>query len=344
MTTIPPTLPSTSGGFDSSSGASENATSPFVDSTHRKNWIFSKDQLNEIRNKSLEKVRQQILDLQEKYSEKLSENDLLSPEEESLIVLRFSETLLHISTKLMYPLHVKATALTYLKRFYLKHSIMEYDIVFMMLTCIFLATKTEEKFVALAQFLENVNAVVSDAGTLTSQFIFKNELILLQGLDFNLMVYHPYRSLFAYAHDLHDMYGNDADVLYEGAQQKITELIKSTDTIFLYTPSVIALASLYIVSTDVAKNFISKMFPTQEAQLLRQVEEIKTIYHSSTPEKSKLKAADKKLKKVRKILKPQLEELEERYLAQIAEEQRVKREEKYRKRDLQQQLEQKKFL
>ncbi|KAF0982539.1 hypothetical protein FDP41_011469 [Naegleria fowleri] len=333
-----------SGGLDSSSEASVNSTSPFQDSTHRKNWIFSKDQLIEIRNKSLEKVKEQILQLQEKYTEKLSANDLLSPEEESLIVLKYSEMLLEISTQLKYPLHVKATALTYLKRFYLKHSIMEYDIVFMMLTCIFLATKTEEKFVALAQFLENVNAITSGAGTLTSQFIFKNELILLQGLDFNLMVYHPYRSLYAYAHDLHDMYGNDADTLYEGAQQKITDLIKSTDAIFLYIPPVIALASLYIVNADVAKNFISKKFPTQEAQLLRQVEEIKTIYLSSTLEKSKIKSAEKKLKKIRKILKPQLEELEERYLTQIAEEQRVKREDKYRKRDLQQQLEQKQFL
>ena len=217
---------------------------------------------------------------------------------------------------------------------------MEYDIVFMMLTCIFLATKTEEKFVALANFLEKVNEIVSDASSLTTQIIFKYELVLLQGLDFNLMVYHPYRSLYAYAHDLHDVGG---DALYKDAQLRITEMIKSTDAIFLYSPSVVALASLYLTNPEVATSFISKMFKEQESQILEQINQL-CIMVNTPVEKSKIKSADKKLKKIRKILKPQLEELEELYIKQISEEQRARREKKYQNRDRQQQLEQRNFL
>ncbi|EFC41600.1 cyclin box fold domain-containing protein [Naegleria gruberi] len=324
------------------SSSSSSVASPFANSSQKLFWIFKeKEEMIRVRDNAKLRVQKEILDLQEKYTDKkLVADDLLTPEEESIIVQKYCGILFEISTQLGYPLHVKATALSFMKRFYLKHSVMEYDIVFMMLTCIFLATKTEEKFVALANFLEKVNEIVSDASSLTTQIIFKYELVLLQGLEFHLMVYHPYRSLYAYVHDLHDVGG---DAIYMDAQTKITEIIKMTDAIFLFSPSVVALGSLYMTHPDITKNFISKMFKEQEVQLMNQINQLCEM--AATPvEKSKVKTADKKLKKIRKFLKPQLEELEEQYSKQIAEEQRVRREQKYQHRDRQQQEEQRKFL
>jgi len=237
---------------------------------------------------------------------------------------------------------VKATALTYLKRFYFKHSVMEYDISNMVLTCIFLATKTEEKYMALSQFLEKVNEI-AESKNLSNAIIFKNELVLLQGLNCELMVYHPYRSLYAYAHDLHEMIGDLADEVYDGAQKTITEILKSTEAMFLYSPSVIALASLYMFNPDIAKTFMANKFKGSEVQIIQQSEEIKLLLDAPL-EKPKLKAAEKKLKKTRKILDVQIKNLEEQIIKQYEEERRQKREQKYQDRDKKSLLEQQNLL
>ncbi|KAL9655070.1 hypothetical protein ABK040_008852 [Willaertia magna] len=304
----------------------------YAHSTQHNHWIYNKDTLNKIRNDSFNKLKEEIIQLQQNYEKKLTIEDLLTPEEEFLIIQKFSNLLLELCNRLLFPIHVKSTALSYLKRFYLKHSLMEYDIRNMMLTCIFLATKTEERYISLSQFIDKVNEITdAKESNLNNEMIYKYELILLQGLDFELMVYHPFRSLYAYVHDLHEIVDkNIVDELFENCKKLISELIKFTDVIFIYSPSIIAISCLYMVNQDITKKFISNKFKNQLDEIFNSIEEINQLFKKySSIEKNKLKEAEKKLKKVKKILDPQLKDLENSLIKKQEEEQRMKREKKY---------------
>ncbi|CAM9953666.1 unnamed protein product [Choristocarpus tenellus] len=75
----------------------------------------------------------------------------------------------------------------YFKRFYLSNSVLEHDPKLLMLTCVFLASKTEEQ-------MTNVSSL-SKATGLDELAILAEELPLLQGLNFHLAVFHPYRAV-----------------------------------------------------------------------------------------------------------------------------------------------------
>ncbi len=77
--------------------------------------------------------------------------------------------------------------------------------------------------------------------------ILKNELVILHGLQFHLLVYHPYRSLYAFVNDKEFtsvLVKQNADELYEKGKEAIKATF-GTDASFLYPPGMIALASFY---------------------------------------------------------------------------------------------------
>lgn len=112
-------------------------TSKFTKSSQYKYWFFdSAEKLREIRNEVNKAARERILSFnspsvpstKKKKAKTLKEEDLLNAEEELLLVSKNIQKISALCDRFKFPLHVEATAILFFKRFFLAHSIMEYDV------------------------------------------------------------------------------------------------------------------------------------------------------------------------------------------------------------------------
>lgn len=240
----------------------------FADSTQKQRWTFTAEQLDEIRtqnrNRSLEAIArvsatQNATDssgaLQEGSAGALATPglaDAISADEEVLICRYYQSKVQDICRSLPhFPRKVQATALTYFKRFYLRHSPLDHVPVGIMLTAIYLAGKTEEAYISADEFGRQVQGV-------NPQQVLRNELMLLQALDFDLVVFAPYKAIDGFIQDLEDCQSDagcglddslrslDAEALAAVRQRAYTaaDLLMLTDAPLMYPPGVLALAAL----------------------------------------------------------------------------------------------------
>lgn len=115
------------------------------------------------------------------------------------------------------------------------------------MTCIYLACKVEENHIQLKYFLDKVSEFASIK--ISNSVILKTELQLLQGLRFHLVVYHPFRSLDAFAHDFQNMFKEvDGKKFHSDAKKMLIMLNSNSDATFLYPPGTIALSAMYFVA------------------------------------------------------------------------------------------------
>ncbi|PGH09002.1 hypothetical protein AJ79_05797 [Helicocarpus griseus UAMH5409] len=125
-----------------------------------------------------------------KDGEKEKEIECLTPEEELELVRYYCEKTMELGDEYRPPLPtvVRATAVQYLRRFYLTNSPMTYHPKSIMPCALFLATKTENYYMSLRSFAEHIpNSTPED--------IIAPEFLLTQGLRFTFDVRHPFRSL-----------------------------------------------------------------------------------------------------------------------------------------------------
>lgn len=136
------------------------------------------------------------------------------------------------------------TACMYFKRFYLNNSVMEYHPRIIMLTCAFLACKVDEFNVSSLQFVGNLRE--SPLGQeKTLEQILEYELLLIQQLNFHLIVHNPYRPFEGFLIDLKTRYPmlENPEVLRKTADDFLNR-VALTDAYLLYTPSQIALTAI----------------------------------------------------------------------------------------------------
>jgi cyclin H len=179
----------------------------------------------------------------------------------------------------------QATAIQYLRRFYLTNSPMTYHPKSIMACALFVATKTDNYYMSLRQFAEGI------PGDTTADDVIAPEFLLMQGLRFTLDVRHPFRGLEGGVMELSAIaqgQGKPAphlphhtpESLKQGllslapppvASTSITdrigrahgatrELLKSaaqmTDAYFLYTPSQIWLAAFLLADKPLAEFYL----------------------------------------------------------------------------------------
>lgn len=186
---------------------------------------------------------------------------------------------------------IKATAVQYLKRFYLSNSPMTYHPKSIMPCALFLATKTENHYTPLKAFAGKVPKSAED--------VIAPEFVISQGLRFTFDVRHPFRGLeggfmelIAVADGKGKALGLDEEPFNslpprtsaQGAAEKqkppptglgnrirnahtaAKDILKTsaqlTDAYFMYTPSQIWLAALYIVDEPLARAYLDAKFPT----------------------------------------------------------------------------------
>ncbi|XP_059550139.1 cyclin-H isoform X7 [Myotis daubentonii] len=138
----------------------------------------------------------------------------------------------------------KGTACMYFKRFYLNNSVMEYHPRIIMLTCAFLACKVDEFNVSSLQFVGNLRESPLGQEKALEQ-ILEYELLLIQQLNFHLIVHNPYRPFEGFLIDLKTRYPvlENPEILRKTADDFLNR-VALTDAYLLYTPSQIALTAI----------------------------------------------------------------------------------------------------
>ncbi|KAL8690892.1 MAG: hypothetical protein Q9218_003763 [Villophora microphyllina] len=223
--------------------------------------------------------------------------DCLTIEEEQKIVSYYCLQTLALVDHCKYPTNVKATAVQYLKRFYLTNSPMTYHPKEIMPTAVYLAMKSEDNFQYVKSFAEHFDNI-------SMEDILAPEFLLTQGLRFTFDVRHPFRGLeggfmelLAFANGKgqagplikkspieirNEMLGlapppwkstktgNVKELITrieEGVHGKAKEILKTsallTDAYFLYSPSQIWLSTLLLVDEPLARFYLDTKIPAR---------------------------------------------------------------------------------
>ncbi|KAL8728443.1 MAG: hypothetical protein Q9166_005405 [cf. Caloplaca sp. 2 TL-2023] len=272
------------------------------------------------------------------------EIDCLTVEEEQKIVSFYCLCALEFVDFCEYPTDVKATAVQYLKRFYLTNSPMTYHPKEIMPTAVYLAGKSENSFRYVKTFAEKLPNV-------TTEDILAPEFLLTQGLRFTFDVRHPFNGLeggfmelLAFANGngeggpatkkspkeiQEDMLALDSTVGTSARTTTVTELVARcqnargrakellktsallTDAYFLYTPSQIWLSALFLVDESLTRFYIGIKLPATSDMkpklftVLRQCAEMLRSSPAVQPDKEEKKELRRIDKKLVQCRNPQ---------------------------------------
>jgi len=122
-----------------------------------------------------------------KGNDSLPNPDIPTAEEELRLVQRYCDQIRSTSDVLKWPPTVKATAVQYLKRFYLSNSCMTYPPKEIYKTVLFLASKTEATHVTVSDYARRISSEVES--------VLAAEYKVMQALRFTLDVRQPGRGL-----------------------------------------------------------------------------------------------------------------------------------------------------
>ncbi|XP_075245297.1 cyclin-H-like [Convolutriloba macropyga] len=161
------------------------------------------------------------------------------------------------------PRATMATACAYLKRLYLRNSIIDYPIEKYYRTCIYLACKVDEFNLTSDDFVRNFKQQGASEGVANEMVteILKTELKLISLLQFSLIVHSPCRPQSGFLIAVKNYFINENKPEHVDEKVILTEIdglatkadsfvlwSLATDVCFLYSPSQIALASLLYAS------------------------------------------------------------------------------------------------
>lgn len=244
-----------------------------------------------------------------KLSTGIAESDYFLNDNEEYIIVKFYEFELvklgkNFEPKL--PCDVQGTAIHFFKRFYVHNSVMDFHPKEMLATCIFLACKVEEFNIPLNQFVSNFKGNKEKA----SQAILSYELLLMQKLNYCLMVHNVYKPIEGFLLDLKvRSHLKDADKLRSHMDALIDKLYL-TDACLLYTPSQLALAIVlhnasrnserldsYVTKTLLGGKDANKL--PNLADIIRKIRTLLIMPDVSLPNWNEVKLLDKKLARCR---------------------------------------------
>ncbi|CDK25029.1 unnamed protein product [Kuraishia capsulata CBS 1993] len=227
-------------------------------------WSFTSEELQRRRQDNnlngTKVVKQRVDDLEATTPElqevKESGVEPITVDEEAKIVAYYARKASDVAHFFKLPTQARATAISFLKKFFLMHSVMEYHPLNVMYSCIFLAAKSENSFIGIKTF-------TGAMPKLTPESILENEYPILESLQFTLLCQHPFRPLYGFYLDVQAVLPKaDKSRLgqgYDRARKIVNESLFS-DTCFLYTPPQIALAALWEVDSVVVERYLARKF------------------------------------------------------------------------------------
>ncbi|KAJ0232342.1 Cyclin-H1-1 [Hirschfeldia incana] len=169
----------------------------------------------------------------------------LSVDEERFMRAFYEAKVQEVCSAFEFPHKIQATALQYFKRFYLQWSVMQHHPKEIMLTCVYAACKIEENHVSAEEIGKGIKQ--------DHHVILKYEMAVLQSLEFDLIVYGPYRAMEGFVSNMEEFLQARDDEI-----QKLESLLKAataeadkvmlTDAPLLFPPGQLALAALRIAN------------------------------------------------------------------------------------------------
>jgi len=138
--------------------------------------------------------------------------------------------------------------MAFMRRFYLKQSVFEFDPIEMLFAALFHAIKVEEVNLDLDTFCQKVN----QPSQCNPQKVLALEVLLLRGLGFQLAVHTPFQ---VYEHVISVIqeklpHGSNIASLRKRTVENINKCFLNDFLIFIYTPSQLALACVDLVITQ----------------------------------------------------------------------------------------------
>ncbi|KAJ7107630.1 cyclin-like protein [Mycena crocata] len=235
-------------------------------STQFKNWRYSSQGLQKVRtslNAAAVAVIRNTFEADEPGSS--SAVSFLTPNEELLLVRLYVSKITQLCGFFRFPEEVEATAVSYLKRFYLKNTVMDWHPKNVMLTALFLATKTTNNPISLEAYTNNIPKT-------NPSDVLDLEFLVAQSLGFEFAVWHAHRALWGIWLDLQNVpnappnRGASQTEVYDVALRHVRNS-RLSDAELIYTPSQIALASLSMASPELAAEWAESKFPPNSSAL-----------------------------------------------------------------------------
>eukprot|EP01083_Nonionella_stella_P075509 205321_1 len=189
--------------------------------------------------------------------------------------LHFVEWLHLLGRKMNLHQRVISTSVVYFKRFYCKKSFYEFDPRLVAPTMLFLASKSEECAKASHKIMAKCKEI-DNAYRYNAEHIEECEFYCLEVLDFDLVVFHPYRPLTKYLMDCN----------MQQSIQTAWEIVNDsyrTDLCLLYPPYMIAIACVHMTASFHKKDCKQwlKALQVDQREVLLIVQEI-LLYYEQT--------------------------------------------------------------
>jgi cyclin H len=254
----------------------------FTVSTHARNWLFQTSELLQQRQMiPHKKACDRVISLTrtndgnliaDKSKEPSSSSSQSTPNispltlsDEKQLILYYILTMSTIAAKFTPPLpdRVQHTAITYLKRFYLNYSCMDYHPMKILITCTLLACKIEEHYVSPQRLAEKLSTSPGQLDDKVKEIV-KLEVPVLEGIEFNLKVFHPHRAIRGlvrqlqqhYKTESNDQQTNDMEAHIAAIHQHALQycnFVYRTDATFLATHSQLALIAIVCAAHSISQ-------------------------------------------------------------------------------------------
>ena len=264
----------------------------FKNSTQYKNWIKTKEDIQEQLKKKIKLVQNKIKKFNNKTEEKfkkeeekiLSQNSnennqniqthiqklketkqqfIIKPPEwlikkDSMLIIYFAKILIKTINEKIKSTSLKSYALTFFRRFFYKKCVLEYEPLFIFYASIFLGGKISSETIYIKELIDLDKKTFSEEKNFKK--LIKYEFYLSVILQYDFYVYDPYKALigFIYLLDKQNFFIGQLSVDALNKEQFLEECEKIidntylTDLIFLYSYSYLALSSIFIVGDKIA--------------------------------------------------------------------------------------------
>ncbi|XP_024975076.1 cyclin-C1-2-like isoform X1 [Cynara cardunculus var. scolymus] len=159
-----------------------------------------------------------------------------------LIKLHMTNYIARLAQNVKVRQRVIATAVTYMRRVYIRRSMSEFDPRLVAPSCLYLASKSEESTVQARLLVFYIKKLHADEKYRCEiKEILEMEMKILEALNYYLVVFHPYRAL---SQLVQDAGMSEATQLTWGL---VNDTYK-TDLILVHPPYLIGLACIYVAS------------------------------------------------------------------------------------------------
>ncbi|ORX54621.1 cyclin-like protein [Hesseltinella vesiculosa] len=220
----------------------------YEESSQYRHWRFSPSELWELRqscnSKTIQRVREYIMEEQD-----VQDIDFITADEQVKLCRYYEQQLQTICAYLKLPDVCMATAVIYTKRFFLRNSIMDYHPKDILLTCLFLSTKSEGERMSIDEFGKNLQIP-------NTEMILKLEFIVSQGLRFEYLIHHPYRAAYGHYLDIQRVFHKNGELdmsLLKDTYDRVKDVIGKillTDLPLIYQPAQLAVAAFIIAGKN----------------------------------------------------------------------------------------------